>query len=77
MDAQQVIGMRLLKLAAGGTSAQREASMMVSEKVKALADAQLAIVTAASTGKGDRAAQQALRIYQQRVSANKRRLRKG
>ena len=77
MDAQQVIGMRLLKLAAGGASGKREAALMVSEKVKALGDSQLAFALAAGSGKGDKAAERALAVYQRRVSANKRRLRKG
>lgn len=76
-DAQQVIAMRMLKLAAGGAAAQREAVMMVNEKVKAMADSQTAFLKAVSTGKSDKAPKRAVSVYQRRVSANKRRLRKG
>ena len=38
LDAQDVIALRLAKLALGGPEAEREASLMVSEKYKAFAD---------------------------------------
>ena len=76
MDAQHVIALRLAKLAAGGPKAQREAARMANEKIKALADSQRLIVSAAGRGKGDKAAKQVLGIYQRRVSANKKRLAK-
>jgi hypothetical protein len=76
-DAQQVIALRLAKLAAGGPKAKREASLMVSEKVKTLADSQMLIVSAVGRGKVDKAGQQVLGLYRRRVSANKKRLSKG
>jgi hypothetical protein len=76
LDAQHVIALRLAKLAEGGPKAQREATRMVNEKLKALAESQRLIVSAAGRGKGDRAAKQVLGLYQRRVSANKKRLRK-
>jgi len=76
LDSQQVIALRLARLAAGGSKAQREASLMVSEKVKALAASQRAILAASTAGKGDKAAKKVLGIYQKRVSANKKRLSK-
>jgi len=76
MDAQQVIALRIAKLAEGGPAAQREASLMVTEKIKALADSHHLVVTATSRGKGDRAAENVLGMYRRRVSANKRRLSK-
>ena len=77
LDAQQVIALRLAKLAAGGPKAQREATRMVSEKIKALADSQRLVVSAVARGKGGKTAQQVIGLYQRRVSANKRRLSKG
>jgi hypothetical protein len=76
MDAQHVIALRLAKLAAGGPKAQREALLMVTEKMKALADSQRLIVSATGRGKGDKAAQKVVGLYQRRVSANKKRLGK-
>ncbi|MBV8400555.1 MAG: hypothetical protein JOZ17_17720 [Acetobacteraceae bacterium] len=76
VDSQQVIALRLAKLAEGGRKAEREASLMVSEKMKALADSQRLIASAAASGQGARAARKVLGLYQKRVSANKKRLSK-
>ena len=74
-DAQRVIGLRMLRMAAGGTNASAEARMMVSEKLSAFADAQLAIALALVSGSGlDVAAARAYRPYRRRVRANKSRL---
>jgi hypothetical protein len=74
MEAQQVIALRLAKLALGGAAAEREAARMVSEKVKALADSQRLVVSAAVRGKADNAPASVIGLYQRRVGANKRRL---
>jgi hypothetical protein len=74
VESQQVIALRLAKLAKGGRRAEREASLMVSEKMKALADSQRLI--AAASGQGARAARKVLGLYQTRVTANKKRLSK-
>jgi len=76
-DAQQVIALRLARPATGGPKATREASLLVSEKVKTLADSQRLIVSAVARGKADKAGQQVLGLYRRRVSANKKRLSKG
>ena len=76
VDSQQVIALRLAKLAKGGRKAEREASLMVSEKMKALADSQRLIASAAASGQGARAARKVLGLYQTRVTANKKRLSK-
>jgi hypothetical protein len=74
-DAQRVIGLRMMRMAAGGTDASSEARMMVSEKLSALADAQLAIALALVSGRTlDVAAARAYRPYRRRVRANKSRL---
>jgi hypothetical protein len=76
-DAQQVISLRLAMLALGGQEAEQEASLMVSEKVKALLDSQRLVVSAAVRGKVDRAPASVLGLYQRRLGANKRRLGNG
>jgi hypothetical protein len=73
-DAQQVVALRLAKLALGGPAAEREASLMVSEKVKAFTESQRLVVSAAVRGKADRAPASVIGLYQRRVGANKRRL---
>lgn len=67
LETQQVVWLRCMKLAAGGTAAQREASLMVSEKVEAATHAWMDSMTGASSGK-------IVRGYRTKVSANKRRL---
>ncbi len=76
LDAQQVIALRLAKLALGGPAAKREATKMIAEKVKAFSDSQRVVLSAATRGQGDRAAERVIGLYQRRVSANKRRLGK-
>ena len=75
-DAQQVIALRLMKLAAGGPQAEIEATRMVSEKLKAWSEGQHLVLSATVRGQGDRAAERVLGLYQRKVSANKRRLSK-
>jgi hypothetical protein len=66
-EAQQVIGLRLLKLAAGGPPASAEARRMVSEKVAAATLAAAGIVTGDSSTK-------VVKRYRKKVRANRRRL---
>ena len=61
LEAQRVIGLRLIKLSSGGPAAQAEAFRMVSEKSAALTEAGLTLV---------------IRRYRTRVRSNKRRLLK-
>ncbi|HEX2555994.1 MAG TPA: hypothetical protein VHL98_20035 [Microvirga sp.] len=67
LETQRVVGLRLMKLAAGGTAAQTEAQLMVTEKVAAFAEA---AVTLAAGG----SAHGVLRRYRTHVQANERRL---
>ena len=66
-EAQAVIGLRLAKLAAGGSAAQVEAPRMVSEKIFAAGEAAMQIATGASTGA-------VVAGYRRKVRANHRRL---
>jgi hypothetical protein len=67
MEAQRVIGLRLMKIAAGGAGAQNEVSRMVAEKVTAFAEAATTLATGGS-------ARKVVRRYRTRVKANARRL---
>ena len=76
-DAQAVIWLRSLRIAKGGARADAETLRMVTEKVAALAEAQLAATAAALKGsKKHRVAKKALAVYSTRVRRNMRRLSK-
>jgi hypothetical protein len=68
-ESQQVIWLRLMKLAAGGTAAQNEARLMLSEKVSAAHQAGEHILRGGS-------ADSVVRGYRKKVRANVRRLSK-
>ena len=51
MDVQRVMTLRIMRLASGGPLAATEAQRMISEKVSAFGEAQMAIVTAFATGR--------------------------
>ena len=70
IESQQVIGLRLIALAAGGAAGQAEAQRMVTEKVAAAGEAALMVATGASTAK-------VIAGYRRKVRANARRLSKG
>ena len=67
LESQQVIGLRLLKLSSGGTTASREANRMVDEKVKAFGEAAANVVTGGTT-------RSVVKSYRRKVQANRRRL---
>ena len=72
-EVQSVIAMRLLKIATGGASSA-ECTRMVTEKIKAAADAHTA--GALARGKSIRtAAKRAMAPVKRRVRANRRRLK--
>jgi hypothetical protein len=70
IESQQVIGLRLLKHAAGGPKAQAEANRMVSEKIAAASHATGRLMSGAS-------ADSIVTSYRKKVRANSRRLLKG
>lgn len=76
MEASAVIGLRMMKLAAGGAAAQAEAQLMVSEKVAA----SLALPMMAASGKlgatAPAIASGSLVHLRRKVRANRRRLAK-
>ena len=74
-DSQQVIALRMMRMAAGGPRAATEAGRMVSEKVAAFSEAQGLFVAAMVTGaKVTTAAAKARTPYRRKVRANRRRL---
>jgi hypothetical protein len=70
MESQQVIGLRMAKLAAGGRAAEAEAHRMVSEKIAAANEAALLMAMGGSTAK-------VVAGYRRKVRANARRLARG
>ena len=67
IDANRVVGLRVMKLMLGGRGARREAQLMVSEKIDAAFEASASLMAGAS---GD----EIVRQYRQRVAANAKRL---
>jgi hypothetical protein len=73
VEAQNVVALRMMRLATGGAGAEVEMSRMILEKAAAIAEAQFAAATAA--GKADHViASKALTVFRKRVRANRRRL---
>ena len=72
-DIQNVIALRMMRLAGGGPLAASEARRMVTEKVFALGEAQARILLALASGQSFDAAK-AYAPYRRRVRANRRRL---
>jgi len=74
-EAQRVMALRLMRIAAGGAHGQGEARRMVTEKLAAVVEAQAAAAASAiEGGTSRRAAKKVLGVYQKRVRANRRRL---
>ena len=69
LEAQLVIALRVQKMALGGSPAEKEAQLMVSEKVLALAEATATVASGGSP-------QKVLRRYRTIMRANSKRLLK-
>jgi len=74
MEAQQVIALRLMRLAAGGPAAKVEARRMATEKVLATQKAMGLLATAAASGKPGNGPDAVVRMLRGRVRANRKRL---
>lgn len=74
VESSQVITLRLAKMAMGGPDVQREAELMVSEKLAAMADCGALMMKAAMVGKHDLGADKMMQLYRRKVRANRRRL---
>jgi hypothetical protein len=73
-EANQVIALRLTKMAQGGPDSQREAELMVSEKLETMAEGGQMMMKAALGGQHDLGADKVMQLYRRKVRANRRRL---
>lgn len=74
VEAQSVVGLRMITLAAGGSAAERETLRMVGEKLAAYAEAQLELLNGIVSGAPHRPPTMAVATYLRRVRANHARL---
>lgn len=77
LEASTVIGLRTLKIAAGGPAAQAEIDLMVSEKVVAALSLPMLAMTGQLGATGPAVAARSLTHLRKTVRANRRRLSKG
>ena len=75
-EASMVIGLRLMKLAAGGAAAETEAGRMIGEKVAAAVTLQTRAPTGSLGTNPKDATGKAIAHYRRKVRANRRRLTK-
>jgi hypothetical protein len=76
-EAQAVILLRTMRIAKGGARTEAETQRMITEKVAAFAEAQIAATAATLKGsKKHRVAKKTLAVYTRRVRRNRRRLSK-
>ena len=76
-DAQQVVALRFMRLAAGGAGASREVETSITEKLGAMAEAQTTSLEGIREGNSAPViGQKVVRVYRKRVKANKKRLEK-
>lgn len=77
LEASSVIGLRMMKLAAGGAAAQAEAQLMVGEKVAAGLTLPMLAMTGRLGASPPAIASGSLAHLRKKVRANRRRLAKG
>ena len=77
IEASTVVGLRCMKIAAGGAAGDTEARLMIDEKVRAAMAMQTALLTGGLGTDPARATARVLRHYSGKVRANRRRLSKG
>lgn len=76
VESAMVVGLRGLKLAAGGPAAKTESGRMVSEKLDAVVALQALALTGRLGATPSAATRKTLRQYARKVRANRRRLAK-
>ncbi|HUO21526.1 MAG TPA: hypothetical protein VMU59_03330 [Caulobacteraceae bacterium] len=76
-EASTVIGLRTMKIAAGGPAAGAEVSAMINEKLAAGLELQMLAITGGLGASPPTAAARTLVHYRRKVRANRRRLAKG
>jgi hypothetical protein len=77
LEASSVIGLRMMKLAAGGAAAQAEAQLMVGEKLATSMTLPMLAMTGQLGASGPAIAAGSLAHLRKKVRANRRRLAKG
>jgi hypothetical protein len=77
LEASSVIGLRALKIAAGGAAADAESRLMITEKLEAGWDLQTKALTGALGLTPQIAASRTLAHYRRKVRSNHRRLATG
>jgi hypothetical protein len=75
-EASTVMGLRAMKMAAGGPAAETEARKMVAEKIAAGLQLQALAMTGGLGATPQRAARATMAHYRRKVVANRRRLQK-
>lgn len=73
-EASSVVGLRLVKIASGGSGAFAEASLMTSEKISTAMELQASLVSGGLALSPLEGAERAVRLYRKKVRANRRRL---
>jgi hypothetical protein len=73
-EAQQVIALRLAKLALGGAAATTEMNRMVGEKMTAAVEAQSAAAAALLTGNAAKIPSRTVALYRRKMRTNRNRL---
>lgn len=73
-EAQQVVALRVAKLAQGGPDAPHEAFLMVTEKLQAMQEGGALLVKGALKGDKHLNTREVLQLYRKKVRANCRRL---
>lgn len=76
VEASSVIGLRTLKMAAGGPEAQTEAALMINEKIASTLALQMRAMTGGLGITPHGAAAKTVAHYRRKVRANRRRLSK-
>jgi hypothetical protein len=74
LDAMTVVGLRTVKMAAGGTASDREARLMITEKMASAFQIGLAAATGSLGHSPQDAIDMTLRHYGRKIRANKKRL---
>ena len=74
MEASAVIGLRTMKMAAGGFDGVEEARLMISEKMQAACELQTALVTGQLGHDPLAGTRKVIRHYRRKVKANRTRL---
>jgi len=77
LEVQQVIGLRMMKLAMGGKAAEAEAKLMVDEKVSAAGEAVRLMGAGVARGDGIGGSADTVQMLRRKVHANRKRLTGG